>query len=243
MRSAAFALSVIASSLVPSTAHAQDVSRDIVLKRLPDQEVVETSGEGIVKAVPDQAFVTMTAEARAKTPRDAQQRNAQAMATVQQQLKAAGVPENAVRTVGLHLQPEYDYVDGKQRFREYVARNTIEVRVDDISNLGGVLDIAVGAGATQLSGVRFDVKKRDELEREALKLAVAEARARADAIAAAAGRNVDRIIRLSDQMRTVVPPPVPMYREAALADARVTTPVAPGELEIRSSVALTATMK
>ena len=44
--------------------------------------------------------------------------------------------------------------------REYVARNTVEVRVDEIARAGEVLDAAVGSGATTVSGVRFDLKDR-----------------------------------------------------------------------------------
>ena len=55
---------------------------------------------------------------------------------------------------------EFDYVNGRQSLREYVARNTVEVRVDEVARAGEVLDAAVGSGATSVSGVRFDLKDR-----------------------------------------------------------------------------------
>jgi len=82
--------------------------------------------------------------------------------------------------------------------REFAARSTIEVRVDEIARLGELLDAAVQGGATSVSGVRFDVKDREAAERDALRLAVADARARAEAGAAGAGRVVDRIVRIED---------------------------------------------
>jgi uncharacterized protein YggE len=94
-----------------------------------------------------------------------------------------------------------------------------------------------------VAGVRFDVKRRDELEREALKDAVGRARARADAAAAGAGRTVERVIRIEDG-GAVGPPPRPMPMAAARAEAlEVATPVAPGELEIRATVTLTVALK
>ncbi|MDP2055034.1 MAG: SIMPL domain-containing protein, partial [Acidobacteriota bacterium] len=132
----------------------------------PEPPTVVVSGEGVVKAVPDQAWVTIGAESRSKVPKEAQSRNAEAMTAVQQKLAALGIAKDAIRTVAIDLQMEYDYPNGRQTPRGYVARNTIEVRVDDFAKLGDVLDAAVGTGATNLHGLRFDVKRRDALERE-----------------------------------------------------------------------------
>ena len=49
------------------------------------------------------------------------------------------------------------------------------IGVDDCLKLGDVLDAAVGSGATNLHGLRFDVKRCEALEREALQIAVANA--------------------------------------------------------------------
>jgi uncharacterized protein len=95
------------------------------------------------------------------------------MSAVVQKLKASGLGDDAIRTRAYDLQPEFDYRDGKQTLRGYVARNSVEVRLDDIERVGEVIDVAVGSGATSVSGVRFDLKNRDEIEREALQRAVA----------------------------------------------------------------------
>lgn len=210
-----------------------------------DRDVVYATGEGIVRATPDRARVTVTAETRARIPRDAQEKNAQVMTAVQARLQELGIPSDAIRTTSIDLQPQYDYPDGRRRLREYAARNSIEVRVDDIARLGEIIDAAVTSGAAEVSSIRFELKQRDRLERNALKQAVADARARAEAMAAAAGRTLDRIVRLDDQVRPSVPPPMPFAaraREDAAAPAAA-TPVAPGEMEIQARVSLTATLK
>src|SRR5207248_4760075 len=97
---------------------------------------------------------------------------------------------DAIRTIGIDLQQEFDFPQGRRVAREFVARNTIEVRVDDLARVGDVLDVAVQAGAAATSGVRFDLRDRSGAEREALRLAVADARARADAAAAGTGRSI-----------------------------------------------------
>ena len=212
-----------------------------VAQQPPSTAVVVTSGEGVVQAVPDRAWITVTAESRASNPREAQRRNAEAMLPVQQKLQAAGIAANAIRTIGYDLQQEWDFVNNRRVSRGYVARNTIEVRVDAIERAAEVLDIAVESGATALGGIRFDLKDRAALEREALKLAVQDARARADAAAAGAGRSVERIVRVEEQGIPVRPPiPFAAVREAQAADA---PPISAGQIEVRAQVTLTAEVK
>jgi hypothetical protein len=128
----------------------------------PPQVIV--TGEGVVKATPDQAWVSIGAEIRSKVSKDAQQRNAEVMTAVIQKIGSFGIPKDAIKTTAIDLQLEFDYANGKQTPRGYVARNTVEVRVDELSKLGDVLDAAVASGASNIHGVRFDVKQRDQLE-------------------------------------------------------------------------------
>lgn len=205
--------------------------------------VVVTTGEGVVKLAPDRVWVSIAAESRAKGPKEAQRANADAMKAVLDRMKALGLPEDAIRTSGYDLQPEFDYANGKQSLRGYVARNSVEVRVDDISRAGDVLDAAVSSGATNVSGVRFDLKDRGVPEREALRSAVADARRRADAAAAGAGMKVDRVVRIEEH-RSMAPEPRPMVmaRQSMVADAG-TPPIVAGEIEVRVSVTLTSIIK
>ncbi len=207
--------------------------------------VIVTTGEGVVKLAPDRVWVSIAAESRAKSPRDAQRANADAMTAVLGRLKGTGLPADAVRTSGYDLQPEFDYTNGKQILRGYIARNSIEVRVDDIARVGEILDLAVGSGATSVSGVRFDLKDRTAAEREALKRAVADAKARGEAAAAGAGVTIDRVVRIEEQ-RNLVQDPRPvmmMRREAMVADASSGPPITPGELEVRALVTITASIR
>jgi uncharacterized protein len=230
-------LCVLCLSL-PTVARAQ-------LSNTPSEgPVVVTHGQAIVKRTPDRAWVTIAAESRARTPAEAQKLNADAMSAVMAKLKAAALPPEAIRTIGVDLQPEFDYANNRQTLRGYLARNAVEVRVDELTRLGSILEGVVSAGATNVSGVRFDVKDRDGAEREALRMAVADARARADAAVAGAGVKVERILRIEEER----PMPIaPQPRGGMMQESvRVMTgepPVAPGEIEIRSHVTLTAVIR
>jgi uncharacterized protein len=211
----------------------------------PTEPVVVTAGEGLVHAVPDRAWITISAESRASTAREAQRRNTEAMTPVLAKLKSAGVAADAIRTVAYDVQYEWDFVNGKRVGRGYVARNSVEVRVDNVERVGEYLEIAVTSGATSLGGVRFDLKDRAKLEREALRLAVADARAKADAAASGAGRAIDRVIRIEEGPLESGPIPMPrvMRQELQVGVAAAAPPIETGQTEIRARVTLTAVIK
>jgi hypothetical protein len=208
-----------------------------------EQSVVVTVGQGVVKHAPDQAWVTIAAESRAKTPGEAQKLNADAMSAVHQKLKGVGLPAEAIQTSAYELRPEFDYANNRQTLRGYVARNAVDVRVDDLPKLGQVLDVAVAAGATTVSGIRFDLKDRAGAEQQALQRAVADARAQANTAAQAAGLKTDRVLRLEVQRENQIPPPRPMTMRAEMAMTSAEPPIAPGELEVRATVTMTTAVK
>src|SRR3954468_15250577 len=139
-------------SSVPAVARAQEAARP--------EPVIVTVGHATVKVPPDRAFVTIAPEAAAASPGAAQQQIARSMTAVRASLKTAGFPDDAVKTLAYGLQEEVDYQNGKRVPRGYRARNTIEVRVDDIARVGEVIDASVKAGANAVNDIRFDLKDR-----------------------------------------------------------------------------------
>jgi uncharacterized protein len=207
--------------------------------------VIVTTGEGIVKQAPDRAWVTIAAESRSRTPQEAQRQNTEAMAAVIDKLKASGIAADAIQTTSYDLQPEFDYVNGKQTLRDYVARNRVQVRVDALPKLGDLIASAVGTGATNVSGIRFDLKDREGAEREALRRAVRDARMRADAAASGAGVQIDRVVRIAEEREGFVRPPIPMASPMAMrAEAAApAVPIEAGEIEIHARVTLAAAIR
>jgi uncharacterized protein len=214
----------------------------VAFAQATDPPQVIVTGEGIVKATPDQAWISIGAENRSKVSKEAQQRNADAMTAVQQKIAAFGIPKDAIKTTAIDLQMEFDYANGRQTPRGYVARNTIEVRVDELAKLGDVLDAVVSSGATMIHGLRFDVKQRDQIEATALQAAVKNAMAKAQAVATGSSRQIDRVLKIEEVGGAERVPMMKQYSMAARA-ADAATPVAPGELEIRAEVRLTVAIK
>jgi len=223
----------LALSVAPAIAAAQSSSA-------PEPPSINTRGEATVKRAPDQAWVTFAAEARAPKAADAQRRAAEEMTSLQAALKSAGVAAEAIRTTGYSLQPDVEYVAGASRVKGYIVRNQIEVRVDAIDRVSAVLDAAGGAGATSISSLRFDLKDRATVEREALRLAVRDAMTRAEAIAAGAGKTLGPILRIEEQG---TPPIVVQTGVMRMAERAEATPITPGETEVRASVTLVVSIR
>lgn len=231
-----------AIALLFSTTWALPSAQEPASREPRREPVVVTIGSAILRRTPDRAFVNIGAEARAAAPKAAQAQNAKTMTAVRERLKALGIADQAIETRALDLQPEFDYADGRQKLRGYIARNILEVRLDDVTRVGEVIDASVDVGANSIHDVRFDLKDRSGVEREALKAAVADALARASALASGAGKTVDRIVTIEEQRAEIVP----MQRSVMFARAEAAqpqTPVAPGEIEIRATVTVTAAIK
>jgi uncharacterized protein YggE len=227
------AVAAILSALAPGLVVAQDTAAQAA--------TIVTSGEAVLRRAPDQAFVAVTVESRARSPREAQGQNTVVTGAVRKRLEAAGLQADAVRTLGYYVHEDVDHADGRRVSRGYVARNTLEVRVDDIARTGEIIDSAVQAGATSVGGVRFELRDRRSVEREALRLAVADARERADAAAAGIGRTVDRVIRVEEsEPGGASPRPMPRVYAESLA---TTTNVEPGTIEVRAHATVTVSMK
>lgn len=214
----------------------------------PSQPVIVAQGASILKVAPDQAWITVAVETRdAKAP-EARRLAAVSMTSVMAALKKAGLPDDAIKTTGFSLNPDYEYVSGRQRMRGFIVTNQVQVRIDDITKVAEVLD-AVGAlslatsSNMTIANLRFDLKDRSQIERDALKLAVEDALASAKAMAAGAGVTIGRISRIDTIGGSPKFQDGPQMMAMRGEAAAVATPISPSEIEIRASVMLTVEIK
>lgn len=241
------ALSILTFSLIVACGVATPAVAQTTAPAVP---VVVASGEHRMKVAPDQAWVMVSVETREPKAPEARRLGAVAMTTVMAALRKTGLEADAVQTIGFSLQPEYEYVNQRQRMKGFILSNQVQVRIDDVSKVADVLD-AVGAlppptsSNVTIGGLRFDLKNRAGVERDALKGAVEDAMARAKAMAAGAGMSVGRTVRIEESMGQMVPKfnEAFMMARAGAADAAVQTPIAPADIEIRAQVSVTVEIK
>lgn len=201
---------------------------------------VTTTGQAEVRLAPDRAWVTVGIEARALKPQEAQKKAAVAMQAVQQRLAALGIPATAIRTVAFNLNADWDYANNRRVLRGYIVSNHVQVMVDDLAKLADVLDQSIAAGANAIHGVRWDLRERDKVERDALRRAVEDAKQRAEVAVAAASAKLGPVLRINEQRFDSPRPMDMMMRQTAeVAAAAPSTPISPGEIEVRASVTVT----
>ena len=167
--------------------------------------------------------MTVATEVRDGKAAEARRKSAEAMTAVQTAIKAVGLAPDAIQTSGFSLTPEMEYSGGKPSVKNYVVRNQIDVRVDDLDKLADVIDAANSPKNVIITvgNPRFELKAREAAELEAVAAAVRTARARAQAMATGAGQTLGPVLKIQQGQVYVTSPASPTSRAAMpLARAR-----------------------
>ncbi|HZP41974.1 MAG TPA: SIMPL domain-containing protein [Candidatus Binatia bacterium] len=225
----AFALAV----LVPTAVLAADRARE--------RPAITVTGTAEVRSAPDVAIVTVGATAQADTAAAAQERVSTVVSKALAGIRALGVPEGDVQTVGVSLAPVY--ADGRPeparpkeapRIVGYRASSRLRVRTDP-AKVGGVIDAAVAAGATDVQDVGFALRDDTAARMDALARAAKQAQQKARAVADAMGVRLGPLRDVREGSSSVVPPE-PFPRAAAMRAEAAPTPVEAGRVTVASSV-------
>jgi hypothetical protein len=198
---------------------------------------ITVTGDSLVQARPDTAIVTVAVVTQNASASEAQAENASRSDAVVRAVRAAAGPNAEVQTTGYSLQPQYAYREGAApQITSYVARNGVTVTLSDLTRVGTVIDAATRAGANNVDGLSFTLRRDEQVRRQALAAATREALDKARAIAEVLGGRVARIVAVEEG--GTVRPPVPIqYDRASIRTAEATsTPVEPGQLDVRAQV-------
>ena len=148
-------------------------------------------------------------------------------------LRSVGVDKNDVKTQDVSVSA--NYLD-EGRIEGYNARNSVSVRVEDLSKGGTILDAASNAGANEVYGPMLSRSNQDKLQAKALRGAVADARRKAETLADAAGIQLGSVTAISEG---VSGGPEPYYAEGGARLALDSAPIEPGTQDIQASVTVT----
>lgn len=193
-----------------------------------DVDTVTVTGTGGVEAVPDRAQVSAGVDSRAATAKAALAANATAMRKVLDALRTAGGKEITTQTVSLSTS-----FDDQGQPNGFVASNIASAETT-LAGAGALIDAAVEAGANNVYGPSLSRSDAEKLYRDALGKAVDDARQRADVLARAAGREVGRVIAMTESGSAESP----VFAKDAMA-ARDSTPVVSGPQETTAAVTVT----
>jgi uncharacterized protein YggE len=202
---------------------------------------VMVTGDSIVQAQPDTAILNISVVSQAKRALEAQQDNANKSDAVVRALKAAAGAGAEIKTSGYSLQPIRVYKEGQPPLiTGYEARNSVTVVLADLTRVGSVIDAAGVAGANDVAGISFTLRKDRPARDQALGDATREAVNKAQVIAQALGGRVVRVVEVQEEG---VIRPRPVYEEYSMGRAdmkAMQTPIEVGTLDITSRVQLIA---
>jgi uncharacterized protein YggE len=200
---------------------------------------VLVTGDSIVQAQPDTAILTVSVVTQGRRALDAQQDNATKSDAVVRALKSAAGAGAEVKTSGYSLQPMRVYKEGQPpSITGYEARNSVTVTRSDLTKVGPVIDAAAQAGANDVAGIAFTLRKDRPARDQALAEATREALSKAQVIATALGGRVVRIVEVQEEG---IERPRPMYTDQVqMRTMAAQTPIEVGSLDITSRVQLIA---
>ena len=198
-----------------------------------DPHTITMTGHGEIKAAPDTATINAGVTSNAATAAAALSANSARMTQVFDALRKLGIPDRDIQTAGFSVSPQYTNGDNNnpRRLTGYMVSNDVNVRLQDVTRTGAVLDTLVGAGANQMNGIGFEIANPAPVLEKARIQAVADARARAATYAQAAGVTLGPIVSISEGGGETAPRP--MFRMMAMA---APTPIAPGEQSVTADV-------
>jgi uncharacterized protein len=219
-------------------------------KKEPVRTRLLVMGESDSKVPPDTAVVVLSVVTQSRGALDAQQQNARKSEAVIGAVKAAAGANPEVETSDYILAPQRDYGGNMPRIVGYEARNTVSVKTAALDNVGAVIDAATGAGANSVEGVSFILRESNAARGKALGDASRQAMQKAEAMAQAMNGRIVRVVEqreggfpehqteLSQRERLLEYQSAAANANTAGLSNRYQTPVAAGQLNVRSQVFL-----
>lgn len=212
----------------------------------PEQPVptIAVSGHGEFEVKPDRAVVRLGVVAQSESAADAQRLVNEPVTAIVKALVDLRISRKLIQTTSLQLNPVYADPRGPNRgqFHErrivgYSATHVIQVAVEDLDQVGRVIDVALGAGANRVESLQFDLNNDRPYRKEALANAVRDAREKAETVADALGVQLGEVLELQESGIHLMRPQ-PRYGEVMLsAAADMSTPIEAGQIRVQATVA------
>jgi uncharacterized protein YggE len=145
--------------------------------------LLEVSGNGEFAAFPDLGTINLGVMTEQKELLKAQQQNSLAINNVIQSLLENGILHSQIQTFDYRIDSVYDFDQGKQLFRGYKVTHLLQVKIENLSLIGKIVDAAVQHGANYVANVQFSVRNKEAYYQRALSLALHDAFSKAKEIA------------------------------------------------------------
>jgi uncharacterized protein YggE len=195
----------------------------------------------MVSETPDRVYIDIGVTTQARKSEVAAQQNAARLSAVIAAVRGAAGSTAQLTTAEYSISPSYNYPHdgGTPTVVGYTASNVIQVRLDDLSRVGKVIDSAAQAGSNNVQDIRFALRDEQAARTEALRQAARKASQDAAALAGALGLSVVRVLSVDEQSPQLMPGRIYQQVQMARVQAAPATPVEPGTVAVDATVTLT----
>lgn len=214
------------------------------------QPTITVQGKGEIYVKPDIATVSFGVTSESLDVAKAQTESAEKINAIMAALKKEGVADKDIKTTNYNIYPRYEYPakvttygyiqEGKRTLAGYVVTQNVVIKIRELAKAGTIITTLGSLGATDVSGLSFEVDNDDAVKAQARAEAIAEAKAKAETMADALGVKLVRIVGFGEDYYYPV-----MYRAATLDTANgmggagAVPEIATGENVVTSNVSVT----
>ena len=197
---------------------------------------MKVHGIGNIKAEPNLALINLGVVTEDKDLEKAQQENAVKSNAVLNQLYAMNIPKNQISTASYTIEPQYNYIEGKQIFRGYKVSNILNIRTKELNKVGEIVDNAVKAGANIVNNITFTIDNNTLYYNKALSLAVKDSIAKAINIGNTLGVKIQEIpFNIIELTTSSINEEIPTEKVYAAS----ITPIIPGQINVTAKIEAT----
>ena len=199
--------------------------------------LINVSGEGKISITPDQVAISVSVESKGVKAADVKIENDTKIDAVLSYIKKMGIESKDFQTQLVSLNDQYDY---QKKKHNYVANQTINILLRNITKYDILMEGLLDAGINNINGTTFKSSKFESYKTEARKLAMKDAKQKADDyVSVLVGQKVGRAFTINDNTQTYYPQPnYGMARAMVMSDAAAPQreTLAIGEIEVVCNV-------
>ena len=144
-----------------------------------EARLITVTGDADIRVAPDEVNITFGVETGDKDIAAAARHNAEQVQRVVALAKDFKVDAKDIGTDQITLEKQMESVNGKNQFKEFVARRTISIRLKNLARFEELLISEMRSGATSIQGAAFCTselrKHRDAARAQAIKAAAEKA--------------------------------------------------------------------
>jgi uncharacterized protein YggE len=138
--------------------------------------LITVNGEGKVKVIPDQVSIAVSVQSKGSKAAEVKKENDTKVDAVLKYIKKMGIEKENYQTTRVTLNDQYDY---EKKKHNYVAVQTIQILVKDLTKYDALMEGLVDSGINEIGNIDFQSSQIEIHKSEARKLAIQNAKAKA----------------------------------------------------------------